>query len=124
MVLFMELKIQIGMDILLVMNQSYKVDTDGGEKYYDGTHGDTDGYKTNPANPDTDGDGFLDGEELAKQSDPSDFDTDNDYYEDAFDEEPCQTDIILPYIWWNTPLTYDYNGPHYGCSDYNHKLQF
>jgi hypothetical protein len=34
---------------------------DGDEKYKDGTHGDTDGYITNPENTDTDGDTLWDG---------------------------------------------------------------
>ncbi len=43
---------------------------DGDELYGDGTHGDTDGYETNPFSSDSDGDGMPDGYEAVYGFDP------------------------------------------------------
>jgi hypothetical protein len=51
---------------------------DGDELFDNGTHGDTDGYITDPLNPDTDGDSFIDGAD-AFPLDPDEWlDTDRD----------------------------------------------
>ena len=43
---------------------------------------------TNPLNPDTDGDGLRDNEELEGKTNPLDSDTDDDGYNDGIDEFP------------------------------------
>ena len=55
----------------------------------------TDTYGTDPANPDTDGDGLLDGQEVAIGTDPLDTDTDGDGISDK-DEVDAETDPLNP----------------------------
>jgi len=45
--------------------------SDGNELYADSTHGDTDGFATNPLSPDTDGDGMSDGWESSNGFNPT-----------------------------------------------------
>lgn len=54
------------------------------------------GYGTDPQNPDTDGDGLTDGQEVSLGTDPRDADTDKDGLSDGFEvsigTNPCQPD--------------------------------
>jgi hypothetical protein len=73
---------------------------DGDELYENGTHGDTDGFVTNPHSPDSDSDGILDGEEVTPGVDgyitnpnsaDSDFDGTSDAEEIAAGRDPVDS---------------------------------
>ena len=63
---------------------------DGDELFGNGTHGDSDGYVTDPHNPDSDGDGFEDGWEVQYGFDPTSAnetlaDSDGDGFADLYE---------------------------------------